>query len=54
MKQIPNTQTVLALQMEEGAEAMEGTGATNGSGSVPSSFPKPESFLWKTYVNVNP
>lgn len=34
MKQIPNTQTVLALQTEEGAEAMGGTGATNGSGAV--------------------
>lgn len=54
MKQIPNTQTVLALQTEEEAEAMGGTGATNGSGAVPSSFPKPGSFLWKTYYNVNP
>lgn len=54
MKQIPDIQTLPVLQTEERAKAMEGTDAENGSGAVPSSFPKPRSYLWKTYYNINP
>lgn len=54
MKQIPDIQTLFMLQTEEGAKAMEGTGAENGSDAVTSSFPKPRSYLWKTYYNINP